>query len=59
MGDVIGVVVVLGLPFVLFVWSRWRHEEAERRRRTEDPTGRDPSEPGKDSYWGGMGRPGR
>lgn len=58
MGDVFGVALLLGVPFAVFVWTQWRREERDRKRQSE---GRSPesSTGSKDSYWGGMGRPGR
>lgn len=53
--DVIGIVVLLGAPLAVFIRAQWRRDERDRERRGEqDPPGRS-----KDSYWGGMGRPGR
>ena len=59
MGDVIGVVVLLGVPFVVFIWAQWRREERDRKRQRNERPSEGPTQDSKDSYWGGMGRPGR
>lgn len=58
MGDVIGVAVLLGVPFAVFIWSQWRREERDRKRQNRERSPQNPTG-SKDSYWGGMGRPGR
>lgn len=59
MGDVIGMAVLLGVPIGVFIWRQWTREERERNREREERPPDRPAKGSKDSYWGGMGRPGR
>lgn len=59
MGDVIGVAVLLGVPFGIFIWAQWRREERDRGRQRNERSPERPAQDSKDSFWGGMGRPGR
>lgn len=56
MSTYIGVALLLGIPFAIFIAASWRQEERDRDRRNNRPPG---SGDQPDSYWGGMGRPGR
>lgn len=53
MADVLAVVALLGIPLAIFIAVSWRQEERDRDEQGEH------RRPGNDSYWGGMGRPGR
>ncbi|MFP4511739.1 MAG: hypothetical protein ACLFRV_02195 [Acidimicrobiales bacterium] len=53
MGDILGVVLLLGIPFAIFVFVSWKQQERDRDNGSDHPRGGS-----HDSHWGGMGRPG-
>lgn len=57
MESVIGVGLLFGIPFAVFIWANWKQEQRDRERdqRADGPERRRGSH---DSHWGGMGRPG-